>query len=149
MADAPAKDRAAQQWPSPWPYDFPVEGKVPSAPDKVARVAGAEPQAPLTLTRRSLFSASMLGWGAFATAGGIGTLGLVRFLFPNVSFEAPQVFRTAQKGKFAPNTGLPSMSVTPDGNARRSERAANASSIPPAPPPTTSNCGSAPARAWT
>ena len=103
MADAPVKDRPAQQWPSPWPYDFPVEGKVPSAPDKVARVAGAEPQ-PLALTRRSLFSATMLGWGAFATANGIGTLGMVRFLFPNVSFEPPQIFRTAQKSKFAPNT---------------------------------------------
>ena len=59
MADAPVKDRPAQQWPSPWPYDFPVEGKVPSAPDKVARVSGTEaPQ--LTLTRRNLFSAAMV-----------------------------------------------------------------------------------------
>ena len=103
MADAPAKDRPAQQWPSPWPYDFPVEGKVPSAPDKVARVSGTE-AAPLTLTRRSLFSASMLGWSAFATAGGIGTLGLVRFLFPNVSFEKPQLFPTAPPAKFSPSS---------------------------------------------
>ena len=104
MADAPAKDRPAQQWPSPWPYDFPVEGKVPSAPDKVARVSGVPEGPPLALTRRSLFSAAMLGWGAFATAGGVGTLGLVRFLFPNVSFEPPTLFRTAPKGKFAPST---------------------------------------------
>jgi len=102
MADDPAKAPPAQ-WPSPWPYDFPVEGKVPSAPDKVARVAGAE--APkLTLTRRNLFSTAMLGWGAFATAGGVGTLGLVRFLFPNVSFEPAQVFRTAPVEKFAKDT---------------------------------------------
>src|SRR5438128_2365863 len=102
MADAPVKDRPAQQWPSPWPYDFPVEGKVPSAPDKVARVSGTEaPQ--LTLTRRNLFSAAMLGWGAFATAGGVGTLGMVRFLFPNVSFEPPQLFRTAPPSKFPAN----------------------------------------------
>ena len=96
------KERPAQQWPSPWPYDFPVEGKVPSAPDKVARVSGTEaPQ--LTLTRRNLFSAAMLGWGAFATAGGVGTLGMVRFLFPNVSFEPPQLFRTAPPSKFPAN----------------------------------------------
>ena len=73
MADAPAKDRTAQQWPSPWPYDFPVEGKVPAAPDKVARVSGAD--APkLTLTRRNLFSSALLGWGAFATAAGVGVV---------------------------------------------------------------------------
>jgi len=102
MADEPVKERPAQ-WPSPWPYDFPVEGKVPSAPDKVARVAGAE--APkLTMTRRNLFSSAMLGWGAFATAGGVGTLGLVRFLFPNVNFEPPAVFRTAPVEKFGKDT---------------------------------------------
>ena len=104
MADPATKDRpAAQQWPSPWPYDFPVEGKVPTAPDKVARVSGADAAQP-QLTRRSLFSAALLGWGAFATAGGVATLGMVRFLFPNVSFEPPQLFATAPKGKFAPNT---------------------------------------------
>ncbi len=102
MADDPVKDRPAQ-WPSPWPYDFPVEGKVPSSPDKVARVAGAE--APkLTVTRRGLFSTAFLGWGAFATAGGVGTLGLVRFLFPNVSFEKPQIFSCAPIETFAKDT---------------------------------------------
>jgi cytochrome b6-f complex iron-sulfur subunit len=102
MADPTVKDRPAQ-WPSPWPYDFPVEGKVPAAPDKVARVAGAEPPA-LRLTRRSLFGAAFFGWGAFATAGGIGTLGMVRALFPNVNFEPPQEFRTAPKEKFDKDT---------------------------------------------
>jgi cytochrome b6-f complex iron-sulfur subunit len=102
MADPNVKDRAVQQWPSPWPYDFPVEGKVPSAPDKVARVSGTTAEAPkLTLTRRNLFSSALLGWGAFATAGGVGTLGLVRFLFPNVSFEPPQIFKCAPLGKFS------------------------------------------------
>jgi cytochrome b6-f complex iron-sulfur subunit len=104
MAETPLKDKPpAQQWPSPWPYDFPVETKVPTAPDKVARVQGAD-SATLQFTRRDLFSAAMLGWGAFAAAGGIGTIGLVRFLFPNVSFEPPQLFKTAPKGKFAPNS---------------------------------------------
>src|SRR2546425_8583073 len=100
MVQPTVKDRPAQ-WPSPWPYDFPVEGKVPSAPDKVARVAGVEPAPPLRVTRRGLFGAAFLGWGAFATAGGIGTIGMVRFLFPNVNFEPPQEFRTAAPTKFA------------------------------------------------
>ncbi len=105
MADTSTKERPAPQWPSPWPYDFPVEGQVVPAPDKVARVEGAEPaERPLTLTRRSLFGAALLGWGAFLTAGGIGSLGLVRFLFPNVSFEPPQVFKTAPPTKFAHDT---------------------------------------------
>ena len=104
MADTTTKDRpAVQQWPSPWPYDFPVEGKVPAAPDKVARVQGAESK-PLQVTRRSLFGAAFLGWGAFLTASGVGTLGLVRFLFPNVSFEPPQVFKTAPISTFAKDT---------------------------------------------
>jgi cytochrome b6-f complex iron-sulfur subunit len=103
MADPTVKDRPTQ-WPSPWPYDFPVEGKVPAAPDKVARVAGAEPGPQLKLTRRGLFGTAFLGWGAFLTAAGVGNLGLVRFLFPNVSFEAPQEFRCAPPTKFARDT---------------------------------------------
>lgn len=102
MADPTVKDRPAQ-WPSPWPYDFPVEGKVPAAPDKVARAVGAEP-APLRVTRRGAFGAAFLGWGAFLTAGGIGSLGLVRFLFPNVSFEPPQKFRCDVPSKFGRDT---------------------------------------------
>jgi cytochrome b6-f complex iron-sulfur subunit len=111
MADTPAKERPPQQWPSPWPYDFPVETTTAPRPtDKVARVQGAAPApvAPATpqlqLTRRSLFGPALLGWGAFLTAGGVGTLGLVRFLFPNVSFEAPQSFATAPPSQFAPGT---------------------------------------------
>ncbi len=105
MPDSVAKDRpATQAWPSPWPYDFPVEAKTPVATDKVARIAGPEGGQPLVLTRRSLFGAAFLGWGAFLTAGGVGTLGLVRFLFPNVVFEPPQEFPTAPPATFGPNT---------------------------------------------
>jgi len=103
MADPTVKDRPAA-WPSPWPYDFPVEGKVPAAPDKVARIAGVEPARPVAMTRRSLFGPAFLGWGAFLTAVGIGKLGLVRFLFPNVSFETPQEFPTDKPETFARDT---------------------------------------------
>jgi cytochrome b6-f complex iron-sulfur subunit len=104
MAETPVKDRPVQ-WPSPWPYDFPVDGKATASPDKVARVAGVEP-APrtVTLTRRNLFGTAFLGWGAFLTAVGVGKLGLVRFLFPNVNFEPPQQFRTAPASAFAKDT---------------------------------------------
>jgi cytochrome b6-f complex iron-sulfur subunit len=99
--------KPVQQWPSPWPYDFPAAGKVPSAPDKVARVSGGPEVAPppgLTLTRRNLFSAAMLGWGAFLGANAIGAFGLVRFLFPNVTFEPPLEFATDVKSAFAPES---------------------------------------------
>src|SRR5262245_59255509 len=89
------KERPAQ-WPSPWPYDFPVEGKVRSGTDKGARAAGVEPAAPgRRTTRRSLSGPACLGWGALAAAGGIGTIGLVRFRCPSVNFEPPQKLRTA------------------------------------------------------
>jgi cytochrome b6-f complex iron-sulfur subunit len=98
-------EKTTPQWPSPWPYDFPVEGDAKSAKDKVARVAGIqEVKAPVQVTRRDAFLAALGGWAAFATAGGLGTLGLVRFLFPNVSFDPPQVFKTAPLASFPTNT---------------------------------------------
>jgi cytochrome b6-f complex iron-sulfur subunit len=103
MADPTTKDRPAQQWPSPWPYDFPTGGKVPQAPDKVARVTQTEAQ-PLQVTRRSLFSAGMLGWAAFLGANAVGGMGLTRFLFPTVSFEPPMQFKTKSTASFSANT---------------------------------------------
>jgi cytochrome b6-f complex iron-sulfur subunit len=58
----------------------------------------------MTVTRRNVFVGAMAGWGLFAAAGGIASLGLVRFLFPNTSFEPPQVFRTAEPSKFGAGT---------------------------------------------
>jgi cytochrome b6-f complex iron-sulfur subunit len=101
---ASTQEKQVQQWPSPWPYDFPAAGKVPTSADKVARLQVPEVSTPLTVTRRNLFGAALAGWGAFATAGGLGTLGLVRFLFPNVSFEPPQVFKTVAPAVFGPET---------------------------------------------
>lgn len=90
-----------QQWPSPWPYDFPVEGTATSAAEKVERLAIRDSKAPLTMTRRSLLGPAAAGWMAFAGAGGIGTLATVRFLFPNVSFEPPQEFETKEASAFS------------------------------------------------
>jgi cytochrome b6-f complex iron-sulfur subunit len=106
-ASSPATEKPVQQWPSPWPYDFPAAGKVPTAPDKVARVSGAEVgagAAPLTLTRRNLFSAALLGWSAFLGANAVGAFGALRFLFPTVNFEPPTEFATAELGTFSPET---------------------------------------------
>ena len=104
--DTPStKERPAQAWPSPWPYDFESGGKVPQAPDKVARVTQTTaPQAPLAVTRRSLFGAAMLGWGAFLGANAVGSIGMVRFLFPTVPFEPPMVFRTQPIAGFGQNS---------------------------------------------
>ncbi len=103
-ADGTKGAAPAPQWPSPWPYDFPAEGAVKGAPDKVARVVGVEGAPTLKVTRRNLFTAAFGGWAAFLTAGGLGSLGLVSFLFPRVSFEPPQRFRTAPPTQFAADT---------------------------------------------
>jgi cytochrome b6-f complex iron-sulfur subunit len=103
-SSTPSKEKTpVQQWPSPWPYDFPAEGTARTAPDKVARVTGVQGE-PMKVTRRDLFSAALGGWGAFLAASGLGSLGLVSFLFPRVSFEPPQIFRCAPPSKFAPDT---------------------------------------------
>lgn len=103
--DTTLKGAAAptQQWPSPWPYDFPV-GEGATTADQVDRLVPKDGRAPVTVTRRGLFSAAFHGWAAFATASGIGTLAAVRFLFPNVSFEPPQKFQTDVPSVFGPET---------------------------------------------
>jgi cytochrome b6-f complex iron-sulfur subunit len=98
------QERPVQQWPSPWPYDFPVAGKATTSADKVARLSGREGGPELTVTRRGLFLSAIAGWGAFIGAGHIGILGTVRFLFPNVSFEPAQVFKTDRKEIFGAET---------------------------------------------
>ena len=95
------QDRPVQQWPSPWPYDFPVAGKAQGSADKVARLSGREDGPALTVTRRGLFLSAIAGWGAFIGAAHVGLLGTVRYLFPNVSFEPPQVFKTKTVPEFA------------------------------------------------
>ena len=97
------QEKPAQQWPSPWPYDFPVAGKAVTSADKVARLSGREGGPELTVTRRGLFLSAIAGWGAFIAVAHIGLLGTVRFLFPNVSFEPAQVFRTKAKAEFGEN----------------------------------------------
>ena len=91
-------------WSSPWPYDLPVEGTVAPGHEKRVRVTDDGEPKELTLTRRGVFSGAMAGWAAFAAAGAVGSLGMVRFLFPNTSFEPPQVFKTGPKETFGPET---------------------------------------------
>ncbi len=92
--------REVPAWPSPWPYDYAVEGKARTPAQKVERLVPPETRPPVTTTRRGLFGAAAAGWGAFAAAGGVGSLAVVRFLFPNVSFEPPQQFHTKAVGEF-------------------------------------------------
>ncbi|MBI3269865.1 MAG: ubiquinol-cytochrome c reductase iron-sulfur subunit [Planctomycetes bacterium] len=42
-----------------------------------------------------------IAWGTFAAGCGIGTLGSVRFMFPNVSFEPPLTFKAGFPRDFA------------------------------------------------
>jgi cytochrome b6-f complex iron-sulfur subunit len=44
-------------------------------------------------TRRGFLGSVATGWFLFATGAGVGLLGMVRFLFPNVLFEPPSSFK--------------------------------------------------------
>jgi cytochrome b6-f complex iron-sulfur subunit len=57
---------------------------------------------PPKLTRRSfMMSWAGVAWGTFAIAGGAGTLAMVRYMFPNVLFEPPQIFKAGKIEDFA------------------------------------------------
>ena len=94
---------SSQQWPSPWPYDFPAESDA-STQKQVERLIPTDGREPVKVTRRGLFGTAFHGWAAFATALGISKLALVRFLFPNVSFEKAMIFQTAPKSEFGAET---------------------------------------------
>ncbi|MDG2148629.1 MAG: ubiquinol-cytochrome c reductase iron-sulfur subunit [Planctomycetota bacterium] len=49
-------------------------------------------------TRRAAVAQLLAGWSLFSLAAGVGLLGCVRFLFPNVLYEPPATF----------NAGMPS-----------------------------------------
>jgi cytochrome b6-f complex iron-sulfur subunit len=52
---------------------------------------------PKPVTRRSfMMSWAGAAWGSFALAGGAGSMAMLRFMLPNVLFEAPQVFKAGK-----------------------------------------------------
>lgn len=53
------------------------------------------------VTRRSFFSWLALAWGAFSAAMGVLTTATVRFLFPNVLFEPPSLFKAGYPEDYA------------------------------------------------
>jgi cytochrome b6-f complex iron-sulfur subunit len=101
---SPETEASTPAWESPWPYDVPPSSPGATGGGRGDRVSGIAGSPPLRVTRRKVFGAAIAGWGAFAAAGGVGALALVRFLFPNTSFEPPQIFKTAPKETFAPET---------------------------------------------
>ena len=44
-------------------------------------------------SRRGVVGSLLAGWGLFSMGAGIGLLGCVRFLFPNVLYEPPATFK--------------------------------------------------------
>jgi cytochrome b6-f complex iron-sulfur subunit len=48
---------------------------------------------PTGVTRRGLLGSLAAGWSLFLLGAGVGTIGIVRFLFPNVLFEPPSSFK--------------------------------------------------------
>ncbi len=55
--------------------------------------APAKPQKTPELTRRGFLSWIRAGWVTFSAAVGVGSISTFRFLFPNVLFEPPQIFK--------------------------------------------------------
>ncbi|MBI5368530.1 MAG: ubiquinol-cytochrome c reductase iron-sulfur subunit [Planctomycetes bacterium] len=54
------------------------------------------------MTRRDFASLWLkIAWGTFAAGCGVGGLGTLRFMFPNVSFEPPLTFKAGMPGDFA------------------------------------------------
>ncbi len=53
------------------------------------------------VTRRGFFSSLGVGWLAFTGATAATLLGTVRFLFPNVLFEPPLVFKVGYPAEYA------------------------------------------------
>ena len=57
---------------------------------------------PKSVSRRTAIKGALLaGWGLFLTGAGLGTLSLVRYLFPNVLYEPPATFKAGAPGNFA------------------------------------------------
>ena len=52
---------------------------------------------PKPVTRRNfMMSWAGAAWGSFALAGGAGSMAMLRFMLPNVLFEAPQQFKAGK-----------------------------------------------------
>jgi cytochrome b6-f complex iron-sulfur subunit len=67
---------------------------VKQVPQRYELVADYPPKPP---TRRSfMMSWAGAAWGAFAAAGGLGSAAMLRFMLPNVLFEAPQQFKAGK-----------------------------------------------------
>lgn len=57
---------------------------------------------PKKVTRRATLVGGLLaGWGLFLTGATAGTLGIVRFLMPNVLYEPPATFKAGPPSNFA------------------------------------------------
>ena len=63
--------------------------------------AAAKPQKTPELTRRGFFSWIRAGWVTFSAAVGVGSISTFRFLFPNVLFEPPQIFKAGVPNDYA------------------------------------------------
>ena len=99
-AEAAAKEKADPTADKPARVAPPMPVKPASAMPKAAKGAPAE-------DRRGFLSVmfgSMLGLGytALAAAGGLWTLGLARFLYPNILTEPPSQFKVGFPSDFAP-----------------------------------------------
>lgn len=118
-ASKPAGEAAAAEKPQPPAATIAPPRPVPSAgqggPRKPAAIRAAaaprpapspgfvpgeqSPGGPL-VSRRGFFSLATLAWLSFTGAVSLGFVGLLRFLFPNVLYEPPMVFKAGFPDEF-------------------------------------------------
>ena len=72
----------------------PVKDAQKPVPQRYELVADYPPK---PVTRRNfMMSWAGAAWGSFALAGGAGSMAMLRFMLPNVLFEAPQQFKAGK-----------------------------------------------------
>jgi len=103
-ADAPPRPAAKPREPGRVAEDKPTPPRtvatVPSKPVKPAAKKGEEQEDRRGFLEIALGSAMALGFTALSVTGGLFSLGLARFLFPNVLAEPPSKFKVGFKDAF-------------------------------------------------
>src|SRR6476620_6236534 len=71
-------------------------------PRIVSSAASTESSTPAQMSRRDAVKWLTIAWVGFAAAVGAGATAMLRFLFPNVLFEPPTLFKAGPPSDYAP-----------------------------------------------
>lgn len=90
-----------QHWPSPWPYDFPVDGEVPTFEDKLERLAEKDRPRPPKAPAEPMLPPEAVKAIGFWVVVGIALFLALHFLLPDPEPGPAAVFETAAPATFA------------------------------------------------